>query len=163
MVLYLLLCNKNNKTSARWLSLPTTEEILYETLEGLANDGKYNDITVIGYTTKLDIDFTIYDGDDLFEINNDLDELNQSVTNKEMIALSEIYSDLFEMNQATKKIDKFYPNKSLEDVANKLANTERYRYYRNTDGDIDYESIVDDLCRLGYKQTSTGVILISGY
>lgn len=77
-------------------------------------------------------------------------------------ALKEVYSSNLEEIQ--RKVQRgryeFYPNKSLADVALQLSSTKRYRYYRTLNGEIEVYKIVNDLCRLGYQETSTGTILM---
>ena len=161
MVLYLLLCNKNDKANNKWLSLPATDKRIYEVLDSLT-DGKYDDVIITNYRPKLNIDFTKYNGNDLYDLNKSIEKLSQDkVTDKEIIALSEIYSSFDDVViKAQRGLYRFYPNKSLEDVADTFKDDKKYDYCKGLDDEIDILAIVNDLSKQGYQETSTGVILM---
>ena len=149
-------CNKENVI----VTLPTNDETITRELDRLI-DCTYDEILVTEYKSPMNIDFSIYEGTDLYDVNKSIEKLNQVVTDDEIIALSEIYNNLDDVvSRAQRGTYEFYPNQTLKNVAYRLANTERYKYYRNSDGDVDDSAIVDDLCKLGYEQTSMGVILM---
>lgn len=158
----LTLVNKNNRDKEETtLLLPTTDEKIFSILDKLADGDKYDDIIVTAYKSKLDIDFTIYSGDDLYDVNSNIEKLNQCATDDEMIALSEIYNDLNEMLlKAQRGKYYFYPNKTLDDLAHTLLNDEPYGYFKTLYNERNEISKIDELCRQGYQETSTGVILM---
>lgn len=152
MQITVLIKNTNKKGAERWITLPTTEKVIYENLEEICiNDN--DTYLVANFKSKLDLDIIGYE--DIYYLNELVSKLNTcGATNKEIQAISEAYStDLEEiLRKAQRGQYKFYPDKSLRVLAQELSNTcKYYKYYSD-------EQIVDELCNLGYEETSTGVI-----
>lgn len=159
MEVMLDLCNRNRlELEGCTIVLPTEEERLLNTLDELSI-GTYDDIIIKNYKSKMSIDFTIYTGNNLCDVNNSIDELNQYADDSVIIALSEVFNYLDDMVPIVRKgIYEFYPDKTLTDLAYMFSDDSRYSYsYSNN----DIYNIVDLMRLQGYIEVSTGVILIT--
>lgn len=162
MKIAVCLGNSNNDRYTRWVTLPVNSYRLEQIIEQLcpnADDG----CVIIDYKTQFSIeDLICYD---IYYLNELLSDLSAYATDKEIQALLETYSSNLEDIQ--QKVQRggytFYANKTLMDVAEEMAETEQYSNYCRLNGEIEYDKIVDDLCKSGYEQTSKGVIQIYGY
>lgn len=139
----------------KWIRIPTRYKEIDDTIEEICTD--FDDSCVVTmFKTKLNLNILDILGiADIYYLNDVITYLNAYATDKELIALSEAYSNRLEeiLSNAYRKNYKFYPNKSLEDVAQIFSKRKYYRYYNN-------EQIQDDLSKMGFKETSTGVIHI---
>ena len=160
MEVKLTLINKNHRDKEGiTLILPTEDKNLFSILDKLTDGDTYDEIIVVDYKSPLYIDFSIYDGNDLYDVNSNLKKLNQCATESEMIALSEIYSYLPDiLYKAQRGNYEFYPNITLADLANMRLKDEPYGYFKALEN--DGISIISDLYRQGYQETSVGVILM---
>ena len=146
---------KRNKVG-KWITLPTTNYIIESTIEGVCIDNTYRCV-VTKYKSSLGLnDLDIVGYEDIHYLNELVIKLNTCATNKEIVALSEAYSDNLEeiLQKAQRGRYKFYPKKSLEDIAEKFATRRPYKYYD------DIYQIIEDLLKIGYEETSTGVIFM---
>lgn len=162
MKIAVCLYNSNNGRYTRWVTLPENSYRLGQIIEQLCPNVD-DDCVIVDYKTQFyPEDLTRYD---IYYLNELVSNLNSYATDKEIQALLESYStNLEDIQQKVQRGGyKFYANKTLMDVAEEMAETEQYSNYCRLDGEIEYDKIVDDLCKLGYEQTSTGVIHIYGY
>lgn len=142
----------------KWIRIPTSYKEIDNIIKEICTDFDDN-CAVTMFKTKLNLNsLDILGITDIYYLNDVITNLNAYAADKELIALSETYSNRLEeiLSKVYRKNYKFYPNKSLEDVAQIFSKRKYYRYYNN-------EQIIDDLSRRGFEETSTGVIYNWGY
>lgn len=156
--------NKNKQNLGKWITLPTSNAVIDEVIEKVcvANKDKCivtNFVTIL-YSKCLDLrklrlnDLDIVGFEDIYYLNEIIYKLNQNATDEEIVALTEVYSDSLEgiLNKVQSGTYKFYFNRFLGDIAEKFSHRPEYKYYSDV-------QIVDELCKLGYRETTTGVII----
>ena len=143
------------KNVGEWIRMPTYPKVIDDALEEICTDSNDNCV-VTKFKTKFNLnDLDIVGTEDIYYLNELISKLSNCATNKEIVALAEVYSNNLEeiLLKVYRGNYKFYPNKSLDDVAQIFSKRKYYRYYDN-------EEIIDDLTKMGYEETSTGVIQI---
>lgn len=125
------------------MPLPTREELITSYIEEM-NIEDDDSLEVVDFDSE-DYDFSNLDiiGYDVYYLNELLSDLSTVATNKEIVALSEVYSanllDIIEI--ARRGTYKFYPNKNFRDLLYETSIEEDYKYY-------------DDLISRGFQETS---------
>lgn len=163
MKLDVFIANKNNRKIGEWITLPSHNHIIDETIEEICVTDTDRCI-VTKFRTRLhskhlDIstlqlkDLDIVGREDIYHLNECIYELTQSAIDEEIVALTEVYSNKLEeiLQKSQHGIYKFYAGKSLKNLAYKFLHKPQYKHNSHV-------QMVDELCRLGYKETSTGVI-----
>ena len=124
-------------------TLPIREELITSYIEEM-NIEDDDSLEVVDFDSE-DYDFSNLDiiGYDVYYLNELLSDLSTVATNKEIVALSEVYSanllDIIEI--ARRGTYKFYPNKNFRDLLYETSIEEDYKYY-------------DDLISRGFQETS---------
>ena len=124
-------------------TLPIREELITSYIEEM-NIEDDDSLEVVDFDSE-DYDFSNLDiiGYDVYYLNELLSDLSTVATNKEIVALSEVYSanllDIIEI--ARRGTYKFYPNKNFRDLLYETSIEEDYKYY-------------EDLLSRGYQETS---------
>ena len=132
------------------MPLPTREELITSYIEEM-NIEDDDSLEVVDFDSE-DYDFSNLDiiGYDVYYLNELLSDLSTVATNKEIVALSEVYSanllDIIEI--ARRGTYKFYPNKDFRDLLYEPSIEEDYKYYD------DKFYIYDDLISRGFQETS---------
>lgn len=132
------------------MPLPTREELITSYIEEM-NIEDDDSLEVVDFDSE-DYDFSNLDiiGYDVYYLNELLSDLSTVATNKEIVALSEVYSanllDIIEI--ARRGTYKFYPNKNFRDLLYETSIEEDYKYYD------DEFYIYEDLLSRGYQETS---------
>ena len=155
MYIDVYISSTKRKNIGEWLRMPTYPKVIDDLLEEICTDSD-DDCVITKFKTKLNLnDLDIVGTEDIYYLNELISKLSNCATNKEIVALAEVYSSSLEeiLSKVYKGDYNFYPNKSLEDVAQIFSKRKYYRYYNN-------EQILDDLSRRGFEETSTGVIQI---
>lgn len=155
MYIDVYISSTKRKNVGKWIRMPTYPKVIDDVLEEICTDSD-DDCVVTKFKTKLNLnDLDIVGTEDIYYLNELISKLNNCATNKEIVALAEVYSSSLEeiLSKVYRGNYKFYPNKSLDDIIEMFSKKKYYRYY----DDID---ILNDLLRLGYEETSTGVIQI---
>ena len=89
MQIEVLICNTNRKKAGKWITLPTSEHIIDETIEEICPNS--NDrCTIKEYKSELDIDVKT---DDVYNLNTILSKLNSYATDKKIKYLIDTYSN----------------------------------------------------------------------
>lgn len=137
-----------------WVNLPTANGILSETLKQIIGPDRDNFLVKL-YSTKFYIDIPI-DSTNIWEVNDKLKMLNMCATDREIIALSEAYSKNLDEILAKVKSGayEFYPRLTLKKLAESCKCKRPYQHYPT-------EQILDYMCKLGFIETSTGIIKIN--
>ena len=131
-------------------TLPIREELITSYIEEM-NIEDDDSLEVVDFDSE-DYDFSNLDiiGYDVYYLNELLSDLSTVATNKEIVALSEVYSanllDIIEI--ARRGTYKFYPNKNFRDLLYETSIEEDYKYYD------DEFYIYEDLLSRGYQETS---------
>ena len=129
-------------------TLPIREELITSYIEEM-NIEDDDSLEVVDFDSE-DYDFSNLDiiGYDVYYLNELLSDLSTVATNKEIVALSEVYSanllDIIE--RARRGTYKFYPNKNFRDLLYETSIEEDYKYY-------DDEFYILRISR-GYQETS---------
>ena len=124
-------------------TLPIREELITSYIKEM-NIEDDDSLEVVDFDSE-DYDFSNLDiiGYDVYYLNELLSDLSTVATNKEIVALSEVYSanllDIIEI--ARRGTYKFYPNKNFRDLLYETSIEEDYKYY-------------DDLISRGFQETS---------
>ena len=132
------------------MPLPTREELITSFIEEMDIEDD-DSLEVVDFDSKY-YDFSNLDiiGYDVYYLNELLYDLSAVATNKEIVALSEVYSanllDIIE--RARRGTYKFYPNKDFRDLLYEPSIEEEYKYYD------DKFYIYDDLISRGFQETS---------
>lgn len=132
------------------MPLPTREKLITSFIEEM-NIEDDDSLEVVDFDSE-DYDFSNLDiiGYDVYYLNELLSDLSTVATNKEIVALSEVYSanllDIIE--RARRGTYKFYPNKNYRDLLYETSIEEDYKYYD------DEFYIYEDLLSRGYQETS---------
>jgi len=144
----------NGRLLGKWLTLPLSEEELSAEIKAvLGNDEEY-------FITDYEADFSIEEYDSLIDLNSFAEELEQlnEYDQQRVIYLLENVGINREEALAQYEDVSFYPDKSLEEVADEFVEEglfgeipERLQYY------IDTEKIARDLDIDGYHETKKGV------
>ena len=131
-------------------TLPIREELITSYIEEM-NIEDDDSLEVVDFDSE-DYDFSNLDiiGYDVYYLNELLSDLSTVATNKEIIALLEVYSsDLLDIiERARRGTYKFYPNKNFKDLLYEPSIEEDYKYYD------DEFYIYEDLLSRGYQETS---------
>lgn len=155
MYIDIYISSTKRKNVGEWIRMPTYPNVIDDALEEICINSNDNCV-VTKFKTKFNLnDLDIVGTEDIYYLNELISKLSNCATNKEIVALAEVYSSSLEeiLSKVYKGDYNFYPNKSLEDVAQIFSKRKYYRYYNN-------EQILDDLSRRGFEETSTGVIQI---
>ena len=99
--------------------------------------------------------------ENIYLLNEMIYKINALANNKEINALSEVYSNnLFDLVKLLESNNyKIYKKKSLKDIADTLS---EYEYYEIYNSGIDANSIMQGLTNAGYYETLIGVVHIRG-
>ena len=155
MYIDIYISSTKRKNVGEWIRMPTYPNVIDDALEEICINSNDNCV-VTKFKTKFNLnDLDIVGTEDIYYLNELISKLSNCATNKEIVALAEVYSNNLEeiLLKVYRGNYKFYPNKSLDDVAQIFSKRKYYRYYDN-------EEIIDDLTKMGYEETSTGVIQI---
>lgn len=156
MKIKILFQSTTDKESGEWITLPAQNNQIDKFLEEVSI--KFDSDFIIS-KIKNNLNLDIICTDDIYYLNDFLSDLNSFATDKEIVALFETYSDKLEdiLSLIHSGKYEFYPDMSLGDVAYMFSKRKDYKNYTNID------QILDNLSKLGYEETSTGVIQVLGY